>query len=290
MARIAFLGLGAMGSRMAFRLIGAGHALTVWNRSPGAMALLVAAGALAAPTPRAAVEGAEFVFSMVRDDEAARRVWLDETDGAMAGLGAEALAIECSTLSMDGARSLSEAMGARGRRFLEAPVSGSLPAVETGQLVFLPAGSQADLERASPVLAAFGSVGPLLGPVGQGALAKLLINSLLGAQVSLLAEWIGLMQRQGLDFQPVLAAAAGTAAWSPIAGRLAASMLAGDFQAQFPVELIVKDLGYALQLAGPAAQPVVAATHDVFERAQQAGLGTQNMTAVLRLFNPQSTA
>ena len=127
---------------------------------------------------------------------------------------------------MEGARTLAGALAAHGHRLLEAPVSGSL----------------------SAVLAALGSVVPLLGPVGQGALAKLLVNSLLGVQVSLLAEWIGTLRRQGADPERLLQAAAATPAWSPIAGRLSASMLAGDFQPQFPVELIAKDFGYTLQL------------------------------------------
>ncbi|MDQ5896518.1 MAG: 3-hydroxyisobutyrate dehydrogenase [Pseudomonadota bacterium] len=286
MARIAFLGLGAMGSRMALRLLQAGHAVTVWNRSPAACTPLVAAGAQVAATPRAAAAGAEFVFSMVRDDEAAHQVWLDEHTGASAGLGATALAIECSTLSVDGARSLAAALAARGLRVLEAPVSGSLPAVEAGQLVFLPGGDAADLDRAAPVLAALGRAVPLLGPVGQGALAKLLVNSLLGVQVSLLAEWIGVLRQQGADPERLLQAAAATPVWSPIAGRLAPALLAGDFRPQFPVELIAKDFGYALQLAGAPAQPVVAATHGVFERATREGLGAQNMTAVVQLFFP----
>lgn len=284
MARIAFLGLGAMGSRMARRLLQAGHTVTVWNRSPAAMAPLAAAGAQMAATPRAAASGSEFVFSMVRDDDAAHQVWLADREGAIAGLDASALAIECSTLSVDGVRALASALAARGHLLLEAPVSGSLPAVEAGQLVFLPAGEAADLERTAPVLAALGRAVPLLGPVGQGALAKLLINSLLGVQVSLLAEWIGTLRRQGADPERLLQAAAATPAWSPIAGRLAASMLAGDFQPQFPVELIAKDFGYALQLADVEAQPVAAATYGVFERAAREGLGAQNMTAVLQLY------
>ena len=285
MARIAFLGLGAMGSRMALRLLQAGHALSVWNRTSAAVSPLVAAGAEAAASPRTAAIGADIVLSMVRDDDASRWVWLDERDGAVNGMGPSALAIECSTLSLDGVRVLAQAFSVRGHRLLEAPVSGSLPAVESGQLVFLPGGDAADLTRAEPVLSALGRVSPLLGPVGQGAVVKLLVNTLLGVQVSLLAEWIGALRQQGADPEPLLQAAATTAVWSPIASRLVPSMLAGDYSPQFPVDLIVKDFAYALQLSGPTAQPVVAAAHGVFERAAREGLGGENMTAVLQLFS-----
>src|SRR5271156_963909 len=97
--RIAVLGLGAMGSRIATRLLGAGHPVSVYNRSPGPLRALEAAGAVAENTPRAAVEGAEIVIAMVRDNEASRALWCDQHNGALKGLDAGAIAIESSTLT-----------------------------------------------------------------------------------------------------------------------------------------------------------------------------------------------
>src|SRR5271154_6208227 len=97
--QIAVLGLGAMGSRMALRLLRAGHSVSVYNRSSGPLPDLLAAGAVAGKTPRAASEKAEVVIAMVRDNEASRAIWCDEIDGALKGLRSGAIAIESSTLT-----------------------------------------------------------------------------------------------------------------------------------------------------------------------------------------------
>ena len=99
--KIAFLGLGAMGSRMAINLVQAGHSLHVWNRTRERCNPLVDMGATAHDSPREAAQQADIVFSMVRDDAASRSVWLDGKTGALAGMAADTLAIEYSTLSLD---------------------------------------------------------------------------------------------------------------------------------------------------------------------------------------------
>src|ERR1700735_5561852 len=101
MSKIAFLGLGAMGSRMVPHLIDAGHAVTVWNRSTAAVEAAVARGAKSASTPRAAAQGAEFVLTMLTDDDASKSVWMTPDTGALAGLGTGAVAIELGTVSPD---------------------------------------------------------------------------------------------------------------------------------------------------------------------------------------------
>ena len=123
MSKISVLGLGAMGARMAAHLIKAGHDVTVWNRTADATRPLVAAGATQAQTPREAAAGAAFVVTMVRDDDASRRVWLDPDNGALAGMAAGAVAIESSTLTPGWIRELGHAIAERGVALLEAPVS-----------------------------------------------------------------------------------------------------------------------------------------------------------------------
>ena len=114
MSKVAFLGLGAMGSRMAANLMKAGHMVTVWNRSPAAAEALVASGARRASSPKEAAEGGDFVFAMVRDDNASQNVWLDSTNGALAGMHPGAVAIESSTLTPEWIRELSEHLERRG--------------------------------------------------------------------------------------------------------------------------------------------------------------------------------
>lgn len=290
-SRIAFLGLGAMGSRMATRLLQAGHAVTVWNRSPAPIPALQAAGAQVAATPRQAAQDADFVIAMVRDDEAARRVWCDTETGALAGMRADAVAIESSTLSVAAVRQLHGAAQAVGVALLDAPVSGSRPAAQAGQLVFLVGGEATAFTRAEPVLLAMGVAARHVGPVGQGALAKLVTNTLLGVHVAALAELIGLVRQQGAEPADLLRAVSATSVWAPVDHYLAGSMLSGDFAPQFPVELIAKDFGYVVQAGAQAAGlPVAAAAQRVFQQAAAQRLGAQNMTAVVQLYPPVSSA
>jgi 3-hydroxyisobutyrate dehydrogenase len=282
---ISLLGLGAMGSRMAANLLKADHALTVWNRTPEAAAPLVALGAKQAQTPREAAAGADFVFAMVRDDQASRDVWLSPNHGALAGLEEGAIAVESSTLTPGWVRELGSAVTARGGALLEAPVAGSRPQAEAAQLVYFIGGDEAVLQQVKPLLMTMGGTVAHVGPLGSGALVKLSTNALLGVQVTVLAELIGLLKRSGADVPGAMKAIGGTAAWSPAANSLSRSMLAGQFSPQFPIELIEKDFGYAVDAAGsPEAAPTIAAAHGVFQKAVARGLGSENMTGVVRLF------
>lgn len=283
--KITVLGLGAMGSRMAANLLKTGHAVTVWNRSPEAAATLVAQGAKQAPTPREAVAEADFVISMVRDDEASRHVWLAPGSGALEGIRKEAIAIESSTLTPAWIGELGAAFSRHGASLIDAPVAGSRMQAEAGQLVYLVGGDEAIVQKAEPVLKDMGSAVHHVGSLGSGALVKLATNAMLGVQLTTIAELIGLLEKSGADTARAIKAIASTAVWSPAANNLSAGMLAGNFAPQFPVGLIEKDFGYAAALAGsPDAAPTINAARKIFQRAIAAGLEDQNMTAVVRLF------
>lgn len=283
--RIAFLGLGAMGSRMAMRLLQVGHVVTVWNRSPAPAQALAAAGARHALTPREAASGAEVVIAMLRDDEASSCVWCNTETGALAGMQPGALAIDCSTLSVDAVSRLSQACAAAGVSFLDAPVAGSRPAAEAGQLVHLVGGDAPAFERAAPLLRCMGAAAKHVGPVGHGALAKLVTNTLLGVHVTALAELIGLLREQGVAPEAVLDAVSSTPVWAPVDHYVSGSMLRAEFSPQFPVALMAKDFGYILQAAGGGARmPTAAAALSVFRLATRLGLGAENMTAVARMY------
>jgi 3-hydroxyisobutyrate dehydrogenase len=285
MAKISILGLGAMGSRMAANLIKSGHRVTVWNRSPQAARPLIDAGARYAQTPKAAATGADFVMSMVRDNEASRQVWLDPQTGAVEGMSAGTIAIESSTLTVEWVRELGANFEERALSLLEAPVVGSTPQAESAQLIYFVGGDAGVLERTEAVLKALGSAIHRVGPLGSGALAKLATNTLLGIQVTALAELIGMLKRSDADVARVLEAISATPAWSMVAGRVSALMLADDFAPQFPVELIEKDFGYMLQTAASdSAAPTIAAARGVFRIAIEHGLGKDNMTGVVKLF------
>jgi 3-hydroxyisobutyrate dehydrogenase len=284
-AKISFLGLGAMGSRMATNLIKSGHQLTVWNRNPGATQPLIAAGAQSAQTPKEAANGAEFVIAMLRDDEASRQVWLDQHSGALAGMADGAIAIESSTLTVDWIRELATHMRERRSSFLEAPVVGSTPQAEAAQLIYFAGGDRETLAQSEAVLKTMGTSIHHVGTVGAAALAKLATNTLLGIHVTVLAELIGMLKHSGTDVSCVLKAVAQTPTWSPVAQRVSDLMLAGNFAPQFPVELIEKDFGYTLSSIGSdSAAPTIAAARGIFRSAIDQGFGKDNMTVVVKLF------
>lgn len=285
MPHIAVLGLGAMGKRMAANLLKAGHQVTVWNRTAKAAEELVALGAMQAATPRDAAAGADFVLTMVRDDAASASVWLDAETGAFAGLQPGAIAMDSSTLSVDWIKKLGAEATSRGVTLLETPVSGSLPQADAAQLIFLVGGSADACQKAEPVLLSMGSAVNHTGDIGTGALTKLATNALLGIQVTAIAELIGMLRRNGADAQKIMGIIATTAVWSPYAQRAIGALLSGEAPVMFPVELIEKDFGYALEAAGsPGAAPTIAAARSVFQRGMDEGLGDANLTSVVKLF------
>jgi 3-hydroxyisobutyrate dehydrogenase len=288
MSKVAFLGLGAMGSRMATNLLKAGQELTVWNLTPEPMKALVAAGAKPAATPREAAEGSEFVMTMVTNDVASREVWLDAANGALLGMRSGAIAIDSSTLTPAWVRELAGVMSKAGVTLLDAMVSGSTPQAESAELVFLVGGDANSLQRAMPVLKPLGSAIRHAGPVGCGAFAKLATNALMGVQLAALAELIGMLKRQQVDARQILDAVSATAMWNPQLTRDAESMLTDNFEPHFPVQLLEKDLGYTVQTGGgEASMPTVSAVRSIFRRAIDENLGKLNMTAVAKLFSKE---
>ncbi|AJZ89566.1 putative oxidoreductase [Beauveria bassiana D1-5] len=286
MSKITVLGLGAMGARMAARLLAAGHTVTVWNRTSQAAQALVTLGATEAGSPGDAVADAEFVISMVRDDDASRRIWLDERRGALACMPANSVAIESSTLTPGWVKTLGTLMQQHDVAFLEAPVSGSRVQVDSGQLAYLLGGDPFLVERCLPVLKSMGSAFHHVGELGEGTMAKLATNALMAVQVTGLAEIVSFLKRSGADANRVLSAMAGTSVWPAVAAYLSGSMLSENFAPQFPVNLIEKDLGYALQEMGsPQFAPTIDAARGAFLRAIDEGLGDSNMTSVVRLYD-----
>jgi 3-hydroxyisobutyrate dehydrogenase-like beta-hydroxyacid dehydrogenase len=277
---VAVLGLGAMGARMAARLIAAGHRVTVWNRTPAASSALARQGARAAATPADAVAGAALVIAMLRDDEASRAVWCDERSGALRGLAANALALESSTVTVDWVRTLAAQVTAAGARFVDAPVVGSRPQADAGQLTYLLGGAAADVERALTVLRALGSAHLHVGGVGSGAALKLVVNALFAAQVAAFAELLPTLAAAGVDRPHAIEVLGQTAVASPAMRGAAAMMLANQHAPLFTVDLVHKDLGYV----ATGDLPVTRAVRDVFERAREDGMGGLNLTAAARLY------
>ncbi len=283
---IAFLGLGAMGSRMAANLLKAEYAVSVWNRSTDKAQDLIALGALEAATPREAATQADIVISMLRDDQASRYAWLDMYGGALAGMRAGGIAIESSTLSPAWIHELAASAAKHSVDFLDAPVAGSRPQAEAAQLIYLVGGASEALQRAEPVLKSMGGAVHHAGDVGSGAVVKLMVNALFGIQVAAMAELLGFATRAGLDAAKALEILSSTPVASPVAKLAGQAMLAKNFAPMFPVELVEKDFAYVLEAAQGAGSslPLTQSTHAVLSNALKHGLAAQNLTAVAQLY------
>jgi 3-hydroxyisobutyrate dehydrogenase len=279
--RVAFLGLGAMGQRMARRLANAGVELSVWNRS-GTRSF---AGARHAGKAREAVADARVVFSMVRDDAASRAVWLG-ADGALSSMRPDTVAIECSTLSPAWVTELAAAASRAGVHLLDAPVVGSRPQAESGGLVFLAGGSLEVVERARPLLNHMGNAVHHVGASPAGAYVKLLVNALFGVQVAAVAELLGFAAKAHLDMEMLMKALEGLPVLSPSAKGAVAGMLGRRFEPMFPVDLAAKDFRYILKAAADLGSrvPTARSASEAFDEGRAQGLENENLTAIAKLY------
>ena len=286
MTRIAVLGLGAMGARMARRLIDAGHDVAVYNRTPARMAPLVALGARGAETPKDAVSDAEVVLTMLTDDDAARGVWLDDATGIVRGIRPDTVALECSTVTPAWIAELDSHLNALGVRLLDAPVAGSRPQADAGKLIFVIGGPTEALERVRPALAVLGGAVHHVGEIGAGAWMKLAVNSLFAAQIGLVAELLGMMQKAGIAPDRAMAVLGELPVTSPAAKGVGGLIVAGKHEPLFPIDLVEKDLRYAVAAARAvdASLPTVDASRQSYADAQRAGHGDANISAIARLY------
>lgn len=281
--RVAVIGLGIMGGGMAGRLLSSGFPLTVYNRNKDKAAALVRAGATLAGSPREAASGTEFVISMVADDVASRGVWLKD-DGALAGASRGTVLIECSTLTVGWIKELAAAAAQRGCELLDAPVTGTKPHAANGELSFLVGGSEAALAAARPVLSVLGREITHLGPTGSGSLLKLINNFMCGVQAASLAEGEAMIAAGGLDLEKSLAVLTNGAPGSGLVKRAAERAFANDFTPNFPLHLMAKDLGYAIDQASHFGQKLTTASSAlaIFKNAIAKGYGDQDFSAVIK--------
>ena len=280
--KVAFLGLGTMGSGMAANLLKAGFPLAVYNRTAAKAQSLVNAGARLASSPADAVQGASVVLSMLADDAASRHVWLG-ADGALAAADKNAILIESSTVSPTWIAELAAAAAQRGLQFLAAPVTGSRLQAEAAQLSFLVGGSETALATVTPVLQAMSKEILHLGPVGSGAKLKLINNFLCGVQIASLAQGIAWIERSGLDREKSLAFLKTGAPGSPVFAALSARMAAQNYDVNFMLKLMAKDLLYAQNEAARCDIDLTTAqaARKLFDDAVVKGFGEEDMSAVI---------
>lgn len=282
MQQVALLGLGIMGTGMADNWLKKGFALTVYNRTRSKAEPFAAQGARVADTPREAAANADIVVAMVGDDPASRAVWTGD-DGALAGARPGAILVECSTLSPDWVRELAGLAAAKGCEFLDVPVTGSKPQAAAGQLNLFVGGDKATLEKARPVLEAISAQINHLGPNGAGATWKLINNMMAAVQLVALSEGLALAEKAGIDMEQAVNLINNSANASNIVkGKLPRMMENRYEDTDFSLNWMHKDIRYALALAEQFGVTMnsVAAAETVFRRANDKGLGDQDMASV----------
>ena len=281
MSTVAFIGLGAMGSRMAMNLHAAGHKLRVYNRDRAKTKPFADVGIAVCDSPAAAARGAEFVCSIVSDDVATREVML----GASGVIGAAApgtIVLDSSTNTPAMAKEVARAAAAKGIAYLDAPVSGSMAQAQAKELVILVGGDKAAFDKALPVLGAMGRMVRRIGDSGAGATLKL-INNMLGATLTAaIGEAAMAAEAAGLDREATMEVLNEGAAGSRLMKTKLPKIFKRDFTPQFQLELMEKDLRYYLQLAQDLDRPAPIASliRSQFQAAKRAQFGKLDSCAV----------
>ncbi|WP_285274702.1 3-hydroxyisobutyrate dehydrogenase [Halopseudomonas bauzanensis] len=292
--KIGFLGLGNMGGPMAHNLLKAGHELTVFDLSAAAVANLVEAGASAAPSIAAlAGSDVEMIITMLPAAQHVKGVYLGE-DGLLAKVAPEVRLIDSSTIDPMSAREVATAAAAKGNRMIDAPVSGGTGGAAAGTLTFMVGGEQADFDAALPVLQAMGKNIVYCGPSGNGQVAKVANNMLLGISMIGAAEAMNLGVSLGMD-PKVLAGIINTSSgrcWStdtynPYPGVLENAPASRGYTGGFGTDLMLKDLGLATEAAKQARQPVVlgALAQQLYQTFSGQGNGGLDFSAIIKMYN-----
>jgi 3-hydroxyisobutyrate dehydrogenase-like beta-hydroxyacid dehydrogenase len=287
--KLGLIGLGLMGQPIGMNLLKAGHPLTVWNRTASRANELVAMGAKLAMSPREVAAASDVLMTIVSDPPALESVlWGAEgkDSGALAGLKPRSTYIDSSTISPVLARKIAAACAEHKVRFLDAPVTGGDWGAKKGELVFMVGGEAATLKAVEPILGVLGKRWFHLGPNGAGQTIKLAMNMILALQVDALAEALALVTRAGLKGEDLVEVMQSSMARSGVLDIKAPNLLKGEYKPSFPLRLMHKDLGLALELANQigVALPATAAARETYNYVKGAAKEDLDYSAVMKFW------
>ncbi|HUF37735.1 MAG TPA: NAD(P)-dependent oxidoreductase [Anaerolineales bacterium] len=281
--RIGFIGLGIMGRGMASNLLKAGHAVTVWNRTPARMEPFVQAGAAAAQSPADLATRSEIVMICVSDTLDVEAVVLG-TDGVLAGVRPGSLVIDHSTISPQATVRMAAALAEKGVHMLDAPVSGGNEGAENGTLSIMVGGDPEQVARARPYLEIIGRAITHVGEIGAGQTAKL-VNQILVVVTGLaVAEGLLFAQAGGLDLEKTIAAVKDGAAGSWMLTNRGPQMIVRDWRPGFSIDLQQKDLRLVLEAADELGIPLIGTglVFQLYRALQRQGLGAEGNHALVK--------
>jgi len=283
-SRVAFLGLGIMGSRMAANLRRAGVELSVWTRTPGkARAWAAAHGARAAATPAEAAREAAVAITMLVDGPQVEAVLLGD-DGAAAGAGAGTLFVDMSTIGPSATRRIGERLATRGMRALDAPVTGSSPRAEDGTLTIMAGGAREDFVQAEPLLRAMGELVLHVGPLGHGQTVKLINNAVAAANAVTVGQALLVAAARGVDLDALVRVMSAGSGASAMLALKADAMRAHDYTTLFKLEHMLKDVRLCLEEAADDVPfPAAAAAGEVLSAGYANGHADADFAALIEV-------
>jgi 3-hydroxyisobutyrate dehydrogenase-like beta-hydroxyacid dehydrogenase len=278
--RVAFLGLGIMGRAMAASLVKAGHEVSVWNRSAGKHL----EGARVAVSPAEAARGAEVVWMCVSDTAAVERL-LFSADGVESELAPGMIVADSSTIAPSATRKFAERVRARGADYVDAPMTGSKVAAESGQLIFITGGEEATIERLQPLFGAMGKKVLHMGPTGHGQSAKLGGNLMISMMFEGFAEALTLTSKLGVPRERFMELVNASMIRSGVSDYKAPFVLRHDFSPNFPLRLMHKDIHLALDAAREARVklPGLETVEEIYEVATEEGSADLDYAATIAL-------
>jgi 3-hydroxyisobutyrate dehydrogenase-like beta-hydroxyacid dehydrogenase len=285
MSSLGFIGLGAMGSRMAGRLLAAGYQVQGTDRARSdTAAALIARGLVWHETPREVAAAAQVTFSSVTNDAAVEAI-TSGPDGILAGLTPGKVYVDMSTIGPETSRQVAERVRALGADMLDAPVSGSVPAAAEGALAVMVGGQEDTFRAVEPLLRTLGRTVTYIGGNGQGLLLKLAINLNLGAQLLAFSEGLLLAERGGIDPKLAVDVMTGSAIGSPALHARGPLVLDLPDEPWFDVSMLHKDLRLALEAGRDLAVPLPAAatTAELLTWAGELGYGHRDIAALFEV-------
>jgi 3-hydroxyisobutyrate dehydrogenase-like beta-hydroxyacid dehydrogenase len=284
MSTLGFVGLGLMGSRIVKRLLSVGHTVAGHNRTRAKAEALIQAGMRWCDTPREVAQAADITFSMVSDTAALSSI-ADGPDGVLAGLAPGKIYVDMSTVSPRLIRDLGERVRAGGAQMLEAPVSGSVPAVEAGTLVIFVGGEASALEKVRPIFEQLGQKIIHVGGNGQAVSMKIAINLNLATQLLSLFESLLLAERSGIPRPVALDSLLNSVAASPAMKYRAPFILKMPDEVWFNAAMMQKDLQLALELGRELGVPLlsVALANEMLSAAKAMGYGQQDFAVLFKV-------
>jgi 3-hydroxyisobutyrate dehydrogenase len=289
MATVAFVGLGNMGGPMAINLVKAGHSVTVFDLSQSALDQLQEAGASVAGSAAEAASGVDYVITMLPAGKHVAATYLGD-DGLLAKLGGATTVLDCSTIDAATAREVGEAAAEKGIGFMDSPVSGGVAAAAAGTLAFMCGGDAATFEKAKIILADMGKNIFHAGPAGAGQVAKGCNNMLLAVHMIGTCEALEMGARNGLDpkvLSEIMLASSGRnwslEVYNPYPGVMEGAPASNDYKPGFMVDLMVKDLGLALEIAEQSDfdNPMGQLARELYGQHQEAGNGQRDFSSIL---------